>query len=179
MISINRAIVTVSALLLTGSQLVSPASASKWTYGLWSFEISKDDCHVAEIVRDYFASGKRGEIPHKRRHLFRQDQDARERLRYQERDWHLLKHIVDDHRFAARPGCASTLAVESSINGDREGTTNDFNLFQVGERHLCQATAFWRNLNTASGRKRVTGQVNSCINVQTRKTTFDVQRSEE
>ena len=116
-----------------------------------SLEKGTDQCGVLDIAGDYVPN-----VGYSFATLFRQDRGAFLRHLHRPEDWGRLKHIVKDSRYSFVQGCISRWDMRFSSG-----------FFLSPEPQLlCQITPFSESWDS--------GRIVSCINTETRRTTFGI-----
>ena len=144
----------------------------------WALDVERDECGVSAIVQEYYETGASQNGRSYGGDFFRQDQDSLLRTRYRGRDWNLLDYITKDDRFQLQPECRSDFSRTEIYNGVRNNNKIEY-YFRAGSgaNSLCRVSPVRYRLDEAGGRALQTGQVLSCINVETGSKTFDVIRN--
>jgi len=169
----KNAFVVFLALFLAGC--VGP----RGVIGMRDMEVRKDECGLAETVTQYFDGGAvqnvRGWMPV----IYMFHEESFFASAYRDTDRHLLKHISRNKRFSGSQTCSTEMSFGLSQGGARLTERSDYNFFweypllcKVNP-HRYRPVATPENVGRRPWREAV---VRSCVDVNSRKTTFTVDR---
>ena len=150
---------------------VNQTKATKPDY-IVSFNLLQDECNIADIVKDYNTLDYYKNSPHDPWAYFRKGEHAILRLMHEQRDKNLLKYIMKDPRFPLSKNCKSDFAMviasgESYVPND----VQRYMLRKINSVELCRYNA---SPTFDFIRYDTPPVVKICINVETKKFTFEV-----
>ena len=136
----------------------------------WAMQIAQDTCLISEITEQYLETNSQADAKTNIASILSQDENAILRLRYFDRDKHLLEYVSTHANFAFTPSCISEINAVPLVDGQEYGSTEYYEIYSSGSADLCRRVPNETNIRGVQNR----GEIRTCFNMDTAESTFEV-----